>query len=79
MQTLTHTLATFAHMHAATHNYAFLVKQSKAVYVVWMENITVEDIETQRDNINKVTVDDVVKLNEKIKLSTIYMLKGDNN
>ena len=29
--------------------------------------------------LNKVTVDDVVKLNEKIKLSTIYMLKGDNN
>lgn len=42
---LTHTLATFAHTHAATHNYAFLVKQSKAVYAVWVENITIEDIE----------------------------------
>ncbi len=39
----------------------------------------VEDIETLRDNINKVTIDEVIKLNEKIKLSTIYLLKGDNN
>lgn len=39
----------------------------------------VEDIETLRENINKVTIDEVVKLNEKIKLSTIYLLKGDNN
>lgn len=38
---------------------------------------TVEDIETTRENINKVTIDEVCKLNEKIKLSTIYFLKGD--
>jgi hypothetical protein len=46
MSTLAHTLATFAHTHTATHNYAFLVKQSHAVYAVWLENVTVEDIET---------------------------------
>ena len=38
----------------------------------------VEDIETQRENINKVTIDEVIELNKKISLSTIYMLKGDN-
>ena len=39
---------------------------------------TLEDIETLRDNINKVTIDEVIDLNKKIKLSTIYLLKGDN-
>lgn len=57
--------------------YDDLVGQINHYY--YTEFDTVEDIETQRDNINKVTVDEVVKLNEKIKLSTIYMLKGDNN
>jgi predicted Zn-dependent peptidase len=38
----------------------------------------VEDVETIRENINKVTIDEIIKLNEKIKLSTIYLLKGDN-
>ena len=57
--------------------YDDLVGQINHYY--YTEFDTVEDIETQRDNINKVTVDDVVKLKEKIKLSTIYMLKGDNN
>lgn len=37
-----------------------------------------EDIETYRNNINEVTIDEVLKLNEKISLSTIYLLKGDN-
>ena len=40
---------------------------------------SVEDVETLRDNINKVTIDEVINLNKKIKLSTIYLLKGDNN
>ena len=39
---------------------------------------TVEDVETIRENINKVTIDEVIKLNDKISLSTIYLLKGDN-
>ena len=39
---------------------------------------TIEDIETLRENINKVTIDEVIKLNDKISLSTIYLLKGDN-
>ena len=38
----------------------------------------VEDVETARENINKVTIDEVIELNNKIKLSTIYLLKGDN-
>lgn len=38
----------------------------------------VEDIETIRENINKVTIEEVAAINKKIKLSTIYMLKGDN-
>lgn len=40
---------------------------------------TVEDIETLREKVNSVTIDEVIELNNKIKLSTIYMLKGDNN
>ena len=38
----------------------------------------VDDIETQREKINKVTIDEVIELNNKITLSTIYMLRGDN-
>ena len=38
----------------------------------------IEDIETLRENINKVTIEEVILLNKKIKLSTIYLLKGDN-
>jgi hypothetical protein len=37
-----------------------------------------EDIESLRENINNVTIDEVIELNKKISLSTIYMLKGDN-
>ncbi len=37
----------------------------------------VEDIETTREYINNVTIDEVIHLNDKIKLSTIYMMKGD--
>ncbi len=40
---------------------------------------TVEDIEKTREYINTVTIDEVILLNKKITLSTIYMLKGDNN
>lgn len=36
-----------------------------------------EDIEVYRENINKVTIDEVIKLNDKISLSTIYLLQGD--
>lgn len=36
-----------------------------------------EDIETLRNEINKVTIDEIIKLNDKIKLSTIYLLKGE--
>ena len=36
-----------------------------------------EDIEIYRENINKVTIDEVIKLNDKISLSTIYLLQGD--
>ena len=39
----------------------------------------IEDVEELRDSINKVTIDEVIKINNKIKLSTIYLLKGDNN
>ena len=38
----------------------------------------IEDIETLRKNINEVSIDEVIELNKKISLSTIYMLKGDN-
>lgn len=38
-----------------------------------------EDIETYREKINDVTIDEVIKLNDKITLSTIYLLKGDKN
>ena len=39
----------------------------------------VEDIEKTREYINNVTIDEVIALNDKIKLSTIYMMKGDIN
>lgn len=38
-----------------------------------------EDIETIRENVNNVTIDEVIELNNKISLSTIYLLKGDND
>lgn len=38
----------------------------------------VEDVETLREEINDVTVDEIVNLNKKIKLSVTYLLKGDN-
>lgn len=39
---------------------------------------SLEDIELLREKINEVTIDEVIKLNDKISLSTIYLLKGDN-
>ena len=36
-----------------------------------------EDIETIREKINKVTIEEVINLNKKIKLSTVYMLRGE--
>ena len=39
----------------------------------------IEDIEIQRERINSVTIDEIIELNNKIHLNTIYMLKGDNN
>ncbi len=36
-----------------------------------------EDIEILREKLNSVTVDEIVALNEKIKIQTIYLLKGD--
>lgn len=37
-----------------------------------------EDIETLREKLNNVTVDEIVELNKKINIQTIYLLKGDN-
>ena len=37
-----------------------------------------EDIETLREKLNSVTVDEIVELNKKINIQTIYLLKGDN-
>lgn len=39
---------------------------------------TIEDIEITREKIESVTIDEIIELNNKISLSTIYMLKGDN-
>ena len=36
----------------------------------------IEDIEKYRESINSVTIDEVIELNKKIHLGTIYMLKG---
>lgn len=38
-----------------------------------------EDVESIRESINNVTIEEVIELNNKISLSTIYLLKGDNN
>ena len=38
-----------------------------------------KDVEKYRDNINKVTIDEVINLNDKINLSVIYLMKGDIN
>ena len=40
---------------------------------------TLESIETLRENINKVTMDEVIELNSKIKLAVIYLVKGENS
>ena len=57
--------------------YDDVISQINTYYNREFENV--EDVETLRDNINKVTIDEVINLNKKIKLSTIYLLKGDNN
>ena len=44
-----------------------------------MEFESLEDIETTREKINEVTIDEVIEISKKIHLNTIYMLKGDNN
>ena len=31
-----------------------------------------------REKLNNVTVDEIVELNKKINIQTIYLLKGDN-
>ncbi len=38
----------------------------------------VADVETIREMIEKVTLDEVISLNDKISLAVIYLLKGDN-
>lgn len=46
----------------------------------WLSEFeSIEDIELQREEINKVTIDEVIELNNKISLSTIYLLKGEND
>lgn len=35
-----------------------------------------DDIETRINNIDKVTIDDIVKISQKIKIDTIYLLEG---
>ena len=44
-----------------------------------MEFEDLEDIETTREKINEVTIEEVIEISKKIHLNTIYMLKGDNN
>lgn len=56
--------------------YDDVTSQINHYYVSEFEDI--EDVETARENINKVTIEEVCKLNDKITLSTIYLLKGDN-
>lgn len=52
---------------------------SMQVNEYWIKEFEdVDSIETIREKINKVTIEDVIKLNEKLSLSTIYLLKGDN-
>jgi predicted Zn-dependent peptidase len=44
-----------------------------------LEFESIEDIEDLREKVNEVSIDEVIELNKKIHLNTIYMLKGDNN
>ncbi len=37
----------------------------------------VEDIEELRNNVNNVTIDEIISLGKKLELSTIYFMKGD--
>lgn len=37
----------------------------------------IETVEEMKENINKVTIDEVINLNKKISLSTIYLLRGE--
>ena len=57
--------------------YDDLIAQINHYYNLEFENI--EDVETIREKIKDVTIDEIINLNKKIHLSTIYMLKGDNN
>ncbi len=42
-----------------------------------LEFDSIEDVEVTREKINEVTREEVIELNKKIHLNTIYMLKGD--
>ena len=53
------------------------VSQINNYYIKIFENK--ESIEELRNSINKVTIDEVLDLNKKIHLDTIFFLKGDNN
>ena len=52
------------------------VQQVNNYYLNEFENI--EDIENFRKKIYEITIDEVIDVNSKISLSTIYMLKGEN-
>jgi predicted Zn-dependent peptidase len=52
------------------------VQQVNNYYLNEFENI--EDIENFRKKIDEITIDEVIDVNSKISLSTIYMLKGEN-
>ena len=45
MTSLKQTLAQFHLMHSFTHNYAFLVKKSGYMYVAWIRNISIEELD----------------------------------
>ena len=38
----------------------------------------VDDIEKLRENLSKVTIDEVIALNNKLELSTIFFMEGDD-
>jgi predicted Zn-dependent peptidase len=53
--------------------------RSQINYYLCSEFEYTEDIETIREKIESVTVDEIIAINDKITLSVIYLLKGDNN
>ncbi len=58
----------------STENPSFIIED----YIA-MDILDIDDIETRKKSIKKVTIEDIINISKKIHVDTIYLLKGDDN